>query len=116
MQTRAYVDEHFHLQITENYLADFDFVHYHLGITTPPGLYFMGFIFGILIQPIHLVLTGSWIKYQGPNFGEMRDIDGGYQPTPGMLNIRYLNSVALPMICYYLVYNIFKNKGSHFPL
>ena len=102
VQTSAYMDEYYHLQITENYLADLDFIHYNHAITTPPGLYIMGFIFGVLIQPIHLVLTGSFIKYQGPNFGDLRCVEGKYDPTPGILNVRYLNSVALPMICFYL--------------
>ena len=101
------MDEYFHLQITENYLADLDFIHYHMGITTPPGLYFLGFIFGVLIQPIHLLFTGSFIVYQGKYIGEDRDNNGKYEPTPGMLNVRYLNSVALPMICFYIMYKIF---------
>ena len=47
--TIAYVDEFFHLRITEQYLADWDILHYDTNITTPPGLYFLGFIFGALI-------------------------------------------------------------------
>jgi len=45
----AYVDEYFHLRITEQYLVDLDFLHYDSCITTPPGVYILGFIFGVMI-------------------------------------------------------------------
>ena len=108
----AFIDEYYHLRMTEQYLVDLDFLHYDSRITTLPGLYILGFIFGILIQIPHLLFTGSFIKYQGPIVGEERAAEGKYAPSPGMLYIRYLNSVALPLVCFVLLYKIFSFKKS----
>ena len=44
-----FLDEYYHLRITEQYLVDLDILHYDSFITTPPGLYILGFIFGVMI-------------------------------------------------------------------
>jgi len=108
----AFIDEYYHLRMTEQYLVDLDFLHYDSKITTPPGLYILGFIFGVLIQIPHLLFTGTFIKYEGPIVGEERAAKGKYAPSPGMLYIRYLNSVALPLVCFVLLYKIFSFKKS----
>ena len=108
----AFIDEYYHLRMTEQYLVDLDFLHYDSRITTPPGLYILGFIFGVLIQIPHLLATGTFIKYEGPIVGEERAAEGKYAPSPGILKIRYLNSVTLPMVCFFLLYKIFSFKKS----
>ena len=41
-----YIDEYFHLSMTEHYTVHGNFSHWDPKITTPPGLYLLGLIFG----------------------------------------------------------------------
>ncbi len=44
--TDRYMDEYFHIKMTEQYIVHKNFSTYDGGITTPPGLYYLGMLYG----------------------------------------------------------------------
>ena len=60
----TYIDEYFHLGMTQKYLVEQNFTYWDPKITTPPGLYFLGYSFGKLIeQLIPVDFEGPQIYY-----------------------------------------------------
>jgi asparagine N-glycosylation enzyme membrane subunit Stt3 len=47
-----YIDEYFHIRMTEKYLKEHNFTYWDPKITTPPGLYLKGYSFGKALQKI----------------------------------------------------------------
>jgi hypothetical protein len=87
------MDEMAHLNMTEQYIVERDFSRYASAITTPPGLYYVGMIYGWGLQ----FLSGN------PSLWENKqDIN----------NLRYLNSMFIGTANLYLLWKIFKAKGS----
>ena len=77
--------------MTEQYLVHSNFKDYDPKITTPPGLYIIGFLFGKLLEIFSLGL----IQFKG---GE--DIN----------TIRYLNSCILWPLNLFILIRIFQHK------
>ncbi len=47
---QPYIDEHFHLRMTQKYIVEHNFTYWDEKITTPPGLYIFGYLFAILFK------------------------------------------------------------------
>ena len=67
-----YIDEYFHLSMTEQYLVYNNFTHWDPKITTPPGLYLLGYLYGIIFQTVNHVFTGEHFNFNGENVITLR--------------------------------------------
>lgn len=59
----SYIDEYFHLGMTEKYLNHLDFLTWDPKITTPPGLYYLGFIFGNVLSIFGFYEDATSLRY-----------------------------------------------------
>ena len=59
----SYIDEYFHLGMTERYLIQHDFLSWDPKITTPPGLYYLGFVFGKVLSALGLYADAASLRY-----------------------------------------------------
>ncbi len=67
-----YIDEYFHLSMTEHYLVYRNFTHWDPKITTPPGLYFLGYLYGIVLQKVINVFTVYCFTFNKENVIALR--------------------------------------------
>jgi alpha-1,2-glucosyltransferase len=61
-----YIDEYFHLGMTQKYLVEKNFTYWDEKVTTPPGLYIFGYIFGKSLEVF------STFTYEGENINYLR--------------------------------------------
>lgn len=85
-----YIDEYFHLKMTEQYFVQGNYKDWDPQITTPPGLYYIAVVFGYIVRGV---------------FG--LEMKGEEEVNTTM---RYLNSVVIGTLNMLILYKIFKFK------